>query len=69
MQKSFRATVLAIGGVILASSLAFAQAPPTPAPDAGVPAPQHRKANKTKSKKQSGKKGARKKARKKTASH
>jgi hypothetical protein len=67
MQKSFRTTILAIGAVFLASSLALgAQTAPPPAPDAGTPQV-HTKTAKTK--KQSGKKGARKKARnrKKTA--
>ena len=62
-------SVLAIGGVVLASSLALAaQTTPTPAPEAGTPAPQHH-AKTAKTKKPSGKKGARKKARnkKKTA--
>ena len=59
-------SVLAIGAVFLASSLAVAaQTTPTPTPDAGTPAPQHH----AKTRKPSGKKGARKKARnkKKTA--
>jgi type IV secretory pathway VirB6-like protein len=68
MQKSLRMTVLALGAVFFASSLALAaQTTPPPAPDAGATAPQHH-AKTARAKKQSGKKGARKKGRKKSTS-
>jgi hypothetical protein len=68
MQKSFKATILALGALFFASSLVLsAQTAPPPAPDAGPP-PQHQ-AKTAKGKRPAGKKGARKKARnkKKTA--
>jgi hypothetical protein len=68
MQKNFRMTILAIGSVFLASSLALAaQTAPPPAPDAGTSAPQHH-ARAGKTRKHSAKKGARKKGRKKSTS-
>jgi hypothetical protein len=68
MQKSFRTAMLAVGAFFLTGSLmAAAQTTPTPAPDAGTTAPQHRPKTGT-SKKRSAKKGTRKKtARKKPA--
>jgi hypothetical protein len=59
-------TILAVGALFLASSMAVAaQATPPPTRDGAAPAPQHH-AKTGKTRKRSGKKGARKKARKKT---